>query len=65
MCDSKMIIKDINYSKDSTGYITKIYRQYWCGCGYCGEPFNVANKPIEEKLMESWLQINNLNLKDK
>ena len=65
ICHSKMIIKDLHYTKDETGYILRIERQYWCGCGYRGEPFTFANPGMEEKLMQSWLSINNLNLKEK
>ncbi len=65
ICNSKMIIKDLHYTKDSTGYITRIERQQWCGCGYRGEPFTVVNPPVDDKLMQSWLSINNLKLKDK
>jgi len=64
ICHCKMIIKDLHYTKDETGYIKQIERQYWCGCGYRGEPFTVTNESIEEKLMNSWKSINNYNLKD-
>jgi len=60
-----MIIRDLSCTKDGTGYVTRIERQWWCGCGYRGEPFTAINPSIEDKLLVSWKQINNYNLKDK